>query len=273
MKPIKKQDRKRKPDRIIIHGGEGTGKSTWASHAPNPIFIQTEDGLGDIDVDVFPLARKFGDVIESIEYLLNESHEYKTVVIDSLDWLEKLLWVRVCEIGDDKGRKMKTMDMFGFSKGYEKAVGMFFKFCRHLDKLCDKGMMVILISHTGVERINGPLHDEYTKYSIDIHKKSAPVFREWADFILYSSVEVITVEGDSGKNKAKTTGKYQIFTSSNPAYDAKSHADIPSVLPMPKANPFKPFADAVAKARSVPKKPKPINEQPKEKEKPKDGGK
>ena len=33
-----------RPPRILAYGVEGIGKSTFASEAPRPVFIQTEDG-------------------------------------------------------------------------------------------------------------------------------------------------------------------------------------------------------------------------------------
>ncbi|MEY3227343.1 MAG: hypothetical protein RLZZ536_1962, partial [Planctomycetota bacterium] len=35
------------PPRIMTYGTEGVGKSSLASGAPHPIFLQTEDGLGE----------------------------------------------------------------------------------------------------------------------------------------------------------------------------------------------------------------------------------
>src|SRR5210317_531519 len=89
--------RQPKPPRVLLYGVEGIGKSTFGSEAPKPIFIQTEDGLDEIDCDRFPLATKFGDVIEALKTLTSEKHNYETVVIDSLDWLERLVWDRLCE--------------------------------------------------------------------------------------------------------------------------------------------------------------------------------
>ena len=84
------------PPRLMIHGTEGIGKSTTASQAPKPIFIQTEDGLGQIDCDSFPLAGSFGDVVKALSALYADKHDYQTVVIDSLDWLERLIWDDIC---------------------------------------------------------------------------------------------------------------------------------------------------------------------------------
>jgi len=84
------------PPRVLIYGTEGIGKSTFASQAPKPIFVQTEDGLGEIECDKFPLAQSFEEVQEALTSLHQEEHDYQTVVIDSLDWFERLSWDAVC---------------------------------------------------------------------------------------------------------------------------------------------------------------------------------
>jgi hypothetical protein len=72
--------RSAKPPRILCYGIEGVGKSTFASQAPKPVFIQCEDGLDELDVDKFPLATKYDDVLSALAELRQESHEYETVV-------------------------------------------------------------------------------------------------------------------------------------------------------------------------------------------------
>src|SRR3972149_1444613 len=82
--------------RILLYGVEGIGKSTFGSQSPKPVFIQTEDGLDEIDCEKFPLATTYDDVLSALAELRTEQHEYETVVIDSLDWLERLVWDKLC---------------------------------------------------------------------------------------------------------------------------------------------------------------------------------
>ena len=85
-----KKTRSDLPPRTLIYGEHKLGKSTFASQAPAPIFIQTEDGLDAIDAKAFPLCKKWGDILEAVATLYQEQHEFKTLVIDSMDWAEKL---------------------------------------------------------------------------------------------------------------------------------------------------------------------------------------
>jgi len=89
--------RRHSPPRLLIYGTEGIGKSTTAAQAPNPIFIPTEDGLDQIDCASFPLAKSLADVEAALRALITEQHDFETVVIDSADWLERLVWDALCE--------------------------------------------------------------------------------------------------------------------------------------------------------------------------------
>ena len=80
-----------KPPRILIHGVHGVGKTTFAAGAPDPVFILTEDGLGTLEVPHFPLARTFDEVMQALAALYTEEHAFRTLVVDSVDWLEPLI--------------------------------------------------------------------------------------------------------------------------------------------------------------------------------------
>lgn len=85
------------PPRILIHGVAGVGKSTFAADADRPVFLMTEDGLGKLQVPHFPLATSYAEVAEALDALSNEDHDFGTVVVDSVDWLEPLIWAEACK--------------------------------------------------------------------------------------------------------------------------------------------------------------------------------
>ena len=143
-----------KPPRIMIYGSEGVGKSTFGASAPNAIFIQTEDGLGEIDCRKFPLAHNLSEVLAELTALRDEPHDFQTVVIDSADWLERIIFDEVCrEFGV---RSIEKADG-GYGKGYTHALTHWRKVVNLLQELRDKrGMMVILVAHAKVERFEDP---------------------------------------------------------------------------------------------------------------------
>jgi len=83
----------RKPPITVIHGSPGIGKTTLGAAAPSPVFIRTEDGMGTLTCDAFPVAETFQDVLDALTALFSDpKHGYQTVVIDSLSALEPLIW-------------------------------------------------------------------------------------------------------------------------------------------------------------------------------------
>lgn len=120
------------PPRILIHGGAKLGKSTFASHAPNPIFIRTEDGLNGLNTNAFDLAKSFNDVREALTALMTEKHEFKTVVVDSADWLETLIHEHICKSNGTSS--MRTAEG-GYGNAYNVAASHFKEVLNSLDDL------------------------------------------------------------------------------------------------------------------------------------------
>ena len=83
--------------RMNIQGTDGVGKSTFGAGAESPIFIQAEDGLSYIDVPRFPLCNTWNEILDCVESVANEQHNYKTVVLDTTDRASSLCQQHACE--------------------------------------------------------------------------------------------------------------------------------------------------------------------------------
>jgi len=142
------------PPRLMVYGTEGIGKSTLAANAPKPVFVQTEDGLNEIACDKFPLAGSVDDVLAALGELHQHKHDYQTVVIDSLDWVERLIFDAVCR--EFRATCIEKADG-GYQRGYVHALTHWRKVVDALGALRgDKGMAVILIAHSKVEKFEDP---------------------------------------------------------------------------------------------------------------------
>ena len=107
------------PPRLMIYGSEGVGKSTFAANAPKAVFVQTEDGLSEIDCARLPLVGSFDELLTQLKAIRDEEHDYQTLCLDSLDWTERLVWDRVCA---DYGVKCIEKADGGYGKGYTHAL-------------------------------------------------------------------------------------------------------------------------------------------------------
>lgn len=194
--------RRPKPRRVMLYGTHGIGKSTFGAMAEKPIFIPTEDGLGDIECESFPLARSLGEVMAALESLYSGDHDYRTVVIDSLDWLERLIWAEVCA-----DENVENIEKIGYAKGFSFAIDKWRAVLGALDALrSDRGMTVVLIAHAKIEKFENPETVPYDRYSPRLHKLASALVQEWADEVLFATYKVHTVKVDEGFNKAKHNG-------------------------------------------------------------------
>jgi len=221
-----------KPPRIVLHGTHGVGKSTFASQAPKPVFLQTEDGLDALNVNAFPKFNTFGEFVEAIEALKNEQHNFETVVLDSADWLETLIHRQVAE-----DNKVKSIEMIGFGKGYIFALDIWNYVLTQFDFLRnERNMQVILLAHTQIKRFDDPLTDSYDRYMLDMHRASAATISEWCDVLLFATFDVFTTQNDVGFNQKKTkavgSGRRALHTAERPGWIAKSRFPLPESLDM-----------------------------------------
>ncbi len=226
--------RENKPPRLMVDGQEGVGKSTLGASAPDAIFVQTEDGLGEIDCRKFPLAQNLGDVIAALTALRDEDHEFRTVVIDSLDWLERLIFDEVCkEFGV---RSIEKADG-GFGKGYVDALVHWRKVLSLLDELRNKrGMMVILLAHAKVERFEDPENTAYDRYAPRLHKHAASLIAEWVDAVMFATKRMrVSKDGDTRSIASPIGadgGERVLRTNGSPACIAKNRFSLPNEIPL-----------------------------------------
>ena len=220
------------PRRVMLYGAHGIGKSTFAAMAPRPIFLQTEDGLGEIDCDRFPLAQSFADGMQALAGLYTAEHPYRTLVADSLDWLERLIHADVC-----RQRSVENIEDIGYSKGYTFALTQWREFLTGLDALRnERNMTIVLIAHARIERFENPETETYDRYVPRLHKHTSAVIQAWCDEVLFATYKVHTKVTDEGfgRKKAKGigTGERILRTAERPAHVAKNRLNLPDELPL-----------------------------------------
>lgn len=229
----------KKPHRIVGYGPEGIGKSSFAAGAPNPIFLPIEDGTDHLDVARLPKAETWRDAREAVRLLINEKHEYQTLVIDTLDALEALLWRHMCErdkFADEKGKTpLKDIESYGYGKGYMKALEDWRGLLKDLETLSNKGMHIVLLAHSWVKAFKNPAGEDYERYELKLHAKAAGLMKEWCGSLLFMNYETFAKKDPANAKKTAKgidTGARLIFTERRAAYDAKHRGNLPESLPL-----------------------------------------
>jgi len=204
--------------KILLAGEPKIGKSTFAAMAPNSIGILTEDGMSGIDAQAFPLATTLDDVYAGIGTLLNEEHEFQSVFVDSLDWMEPLVNAHVC-----KANKWDNIEAPGFGKGYVAAAAEWKNLLEGFEALRrDRGMAIILICHVKQQRIESPTHEGYDAYVLKLHNRASALVEEWADIVGFAAHRIAIKKTDAGfgnkEAKALKTGERMLYLEAHPAY-------------------------------------------------------
>jgi len=217
-----------RPHFVGLYGVGGVGKSSFAASAPAPIFIGTDDGTGTMDVARFPVLSTWADGIAAINTLLNETHEYKTAVIDTVNGLEPLLWAHLCK--EARCNSIEEIDG-GFGKGYIRATEQWVEYFKLLKRLRNK-MNVIGLGHAKIKTVEDIIEGErYDRYKIKMHDEAAAQFHEAVDCMFFANFQTnFRKEKGAKKSKASGEGRRVMFTEERPGFLAKSRFDLPSEM-------------------------------------------
>lgn len=224
---------------ILLYGPSKIGKSTFASQADNAIFVASEPGLNalsvfKVDVGSWPEFLAVG------AELAKQDHNFKTIVVDTIDNLYEACLSHVCSgLKDKDGNATITHPAdLGYGKGWNAVNG---EFKRVLTRLASLPQGLILISHSKEKEIETKT-GSYMK-TVPSTGASAIVLG-LVDMVLYAEVE--STKTDKGIKHRRI-----IHTKPTATYDAGDRTGkLPDVIPLDYKTFTKAFAAATEKGKA-----------------------
>lgn len=218
------------PQKIVIYGPEGVGKSSLAAAFPRTLFTDTEGSTGQLDLQRLPQPTSWTMLMEEAKHVRDNPTICDTYVIDTADWAERLCSEHICS----KSKKDGIED-FGYGKGYTYLAEEFGKWLNLLTEVIGRGVNVVVTAHSWIRTFDQP--DElgsYDRYEMKLTKKCAPLLKEWADMLLFCNYKTIVFKANEKDTKAKAQGgkKRVMYASHCAAWDAKNRHGLPDEMSM-----------------------------------------
>lgn len=222
-----------KAKKVVLYGPEGIGKSSLAAQFPSPIFVDTEGSTTELTVDRLKKPSSWTELNQQVDWVKGQAGRYKTLVIDTVDWAERL----TIEFVTSRSNK-QSITNFGYGEGFIQLEEEFGKFLNRLSDLVEVGINVVLTAHAKITKFEQP--DEmgaYDRYELKLGNKTtaktAALTKEWADMVLFINYKTFSVATDEKAKKHKGQGGVRtIYTTHHPAWDAKNRHGLPDELPL-----------------------------------------
>ena len=217
------------PVKTVLYGPEGIGKSTFASHFPAPVFIDTEGGTKRLNIARLPQPTSWAMLLDEVNEVRKGAIPCGTLVIDTADWAERLAITALCAKA-----KVDGLEGFGYGKGYTYLKEEYGRLLDALEEVLNTGHNVLILAHSTISKFEQPdAVGNYDRWTMKTTKQVEPMLREWCDLLLFANYKTIVEKvGDSKNAKSKASGGRRVlYTTHTPCWDAKNRFDLPDELP------------------------------------------
>ena len=187
------------PVKTVLYGPEGIGKSTFASHFPSPVFIDTEGGTKRLNVARLPQPTSWAMLLDEVAEVRKGNVPCSTLVIDTADWAERLCIQAVCARA-----KVNGIEDFGYGKGYTYVKEEFAKLLDALEEVLNAGHNVVVLAHAAITKFEQPdAVGNYDRWGMKTSKQVAPLLQEWCDMLLFANYKTVVEKAGSSPSAKK----------------------------------------------------------------------
>ena len=209
-----------KAPRIVVYGEPGVGKTTLASQFPNPVLIDLEGGASELEIPTFGFRDDLISIAKDLKSLISEEHDRKTVIIDSLSQLEKIVEKYTLnkkneERESEGNAPYKTLAEIPYGVGtrlddavWKNQIMPLFNLLR------EKGMAIVIIAHKENYKYAETVDKQFDKTTFLARKNVRTEFEQWADAILFIGYDQTATTVGTGFNKrqvSRTSGARKIY--------------------------------------------------------------
>ncbi len=234
-----KSTKRADPPVILLYGVDGIGKTSLAAEFPDAIYLATEGERPPSDVELVTpgTIESFDELLDIFGELLTEEHDRKTVILDSLDGLEPLVWRATCQrIG------VATIEEAGFGKGYVEADTEWNELMAAVSALAQRGICVVMLAHPEIVRFDSPVTDPYSRYQPKLHKRANALVREKSDIVAFMNYRVSIKEKEVARQTkvahAEGGKERQVHLNEGAGFNAKNRYSMPDAIPYKKGQGF-----------------------------------
>jgi len=238
-----------KARRMLIYGENGIGKSTLAAQFPKPLMLNFEDGVHSIDADSTDRFRSYRELQDFLTIELPRT-DYRTIVLDTADWLEKML---MDEVARSSGKA--TIEDIGFGRGYQSLEKLWKQLFVQLEFFWNQNRHIVFTCHEIIDRFADPEGDTFNFYRPALHRAGSGCVTEWCDEVLFCKHKRYTRKRDEGykqeRHIAMQTGERVIVCNKQAAIEAKNRLGLPDEVPMSIESFYEPLKGVVPNIASV----------------------
>lgn len=200
----------------IVYGPPGIGKTTFGAMAGNSLILDCENGAGAIQCQRTPYLSTWSEIADWLTIFEHEEHDYRALVIDSIDWL-----IRRCEehVAGSHAKLDQTLNRShgGYGNGKQVLKNYVYQvLLPQLDRIVNRGIAVILLAHAKRSEIVDVDGVTTEKTTADLPDEYRNVFVEWSDFVCLARMD-----GD---------GNRVLITRETPRALAKNRYGMPEVI-------------------------------------------